>query len=175
MAHNLARHAGERMSGSILINVISRFVLLLDPSGVLFTLFLPAATLLHELPHSRSHEIEADHIGIHLAADACYDPRAAKRVFTAMKDQHEHHTDDGRGGGKSKSKTAVKVQNPPEFISTHPSYDTRLTNFDDWMPEAMSKFNADGGLKCHRVRRDMKAARKLAVEMAVRRERIASG
>lgn len=102
-AHNLARHAGERVSGSLLISLLARFTLLLDPSGFLYTIFLPAATLFHDLPHSRDHEIEADYIGLQLAAEACYDPRAAKRVFGAMKE------------GNS------TLASPPEFISTHPS------------------------------------------------------
>jgi predicted Zn-dependent protease len=81
-AHNLARHAGERMSGGLVVNMIARALYLIDPSGVLSMFFLPAAGLLLELPHSREHESEADRIGIHLAAIACYDPRAAKRVFS---------------------------------------------------------------------------------------------
>ena len=84
-AHCLARHAGERVSGGFLTSILARFVLLLDPTGVLYALFVPAAALLRELPHSRDQEIEADHIGLYLAAEACYDPRAAKRVFGRMK------------------------------------------------------------------------------------------
>jgi predicted Zn-dependent protease len=81
MAHNLARHAGEKVSSTILIQIMARVLLMIDPSGVLFYLFLPAASLLHELPHSRETEIEADHIGVYLASEACFDPRAAVRVF----------------------------------------------------------------------------------------------
>ena len=53
MAHNLARHAGEKVSNTILIQIMARVLLLIDSSGLLFSLFMPAATLLHELPHSR--------------------------------------------------------------------------------------------------------------------------
>ena len=81
MAHNIARHAGERMSDGILVNLLARLLFLVDPSGVLTTIFLPAANLIHSLPHSREHESEADHIGMLLSAQACYDPRASKRVF----------------------------------------------------------------------------------------------
>ena len=143
-AHNLARHAGERVSGSLIKGLLARLTLFLDPSGLLYTIFLPAASLLYDLPHSREHEIEADYIGLHLAADACYNPKSAKRVFAAMKAS----TKEGSG-------------QPPEFISTHPSYDTRLTNFDDWLPQAMEKINADGGYKCQRIRNEMKKARLL--------------
>lgn len=153
-AHNLARHAGERVTGSILMSILARFTLLIDPNGLLYTLFLPAATLLHDLPHSRDHEIEADYIGLQLAADACYDPQAAKRVFGAMK----------KAGNDSNTGSS------PEFISTHPSYDTRLTNFDDWLPGAMEKYNSDGGYKCQRIRREMKAARQQAAILAQNQE-----
>lgn len=77
MAHNLARHTGEWLSDSFLTNILARFLLVLDPSGLLYSIFVPAATLFHDLPHSREHGIEEDHIGMHLAAEACYDPRAA--------------------------------------------------------------------------------------------------
>jgi len=161
MAHNLARHAGERMTGSILIGILARATLLLDPSGFLYSIFMPAATLLHELPHSREHEIEADYIGIHLAADACYDPRAAKRVFEAMKVEH-----DSGGGGDSR---------PAEFVSTHPSYDTRISNFDMWMNDAMSKFRMDEGMKCGKVRKDMMIARQHAANITTMREKRVMG
>lgn len=81
MAHNLARHAGERISGGFMVNIVARLLFLIDPSGLLSSLFVPASALLHNLPHSRQAESEADEIGIALAAEACYDPRAAKRVF----------------------------------------------------------------------------------------------
>lgn len=152
VAHNLARHAGERMSSGFFLDMIARLSFLVDPTGGLYLFFIgPASALLHQLPNSREAEIEADEIGIHLAADACYDPRAAKRVFSAMK-----------------SDSGDKM--PPEFISTHPSYDTRLTKFDEWMPEALAEFNADGGMKCRRVREEMQRARRHAAEMAARRD-----
>jgi predicted Zn-dependent protease len=161
MAHNLARHAGERVSGSIIISLLARCTLLIDPSGVLYSLFIPAATLLHDLPHSRDHEIEADYIGLHLAAEACYDPKSARKVFSAMKD------------GESDTKIGKKrVLVPPEFVSTHPSYDTRISNFDGWMPEALEIYNADAGYKCQRIRKEMKVAREHAARLANKRDQL---
>ncbi|KAL7446323.1 hypothetical protein ACHAXM_010403 [Skeletonema potamos] len=145
MAHNLARHAGERVSENILMTILSRLVLILDPTGILFTLLVPAQQLLIALPHSREHEIEADQIGIVLASEACYDPRSAKIVFSRMKED-----------GDKKSVT------PPEFISTHPGYDTRLSYFDKWMPDALERYDREGGSKCRIIREEMKRARKLA-------------
>ena len=148
MAHNLARHAGERVSESILMTILSRLVFILDPTGILFTLLVPAQQLLVALPHSREHEIEADNIGIVLASEACYDPRSAKIVFSRMKEE----------GDK-------KAVTPPEFISTHPGYDTRLSYFDKWMPDALERYNRDGGNKCRAIREQMKRARKMAASM----------
>jgi predicted Zn-dependent protease len=144
MAHNLARHVGEKVSGSLVMSLLARLSLLADPSGVLLTIFLPASNLLRDLPHARTQESEADQIGIHLAAQACYDPRAAKRVFQAMKDQE--------------SKTG---QPPPEFLSTHPSHESRIVQFDQWLPEVMKTFRRDTG-ECQRLRQEMQEARQMA-------------
>ena len=151
MAHNLARHAGERLSSNVLLGILARTSLILDPSGILYTILIPTLKVVRELPHSRDHEVEADYIGLHLASEACFDPRAAKRVFTSMKD-----TMAGRG-------TA-----PPEFLSSHPSYDTRVSNFETWMPEAMEKFQKG---KCRNVREVMKEARMKAAMQATKREK----
>ena len=82
MAHNVARHVGERVSGNLAVNAIASLLYLVDPSGFLPAIFMPAANLLHELPHSRENESEADRIGLELSARACYDPKAGKRVFS---------------------------------------------------------------------------------------------
>ena len=144
MAHNLARHVGEKVSSSLVMSVVARLSLLVDPSGVLLTLFLPASNLLRELPHARTQESEADHIGIHLAAEACYDPRAAKRVFQAMMQEQ-----------------ALGQQHPPEFLSTHPSHESRIVQFDQWLPEAMKTFRRETG-ECQRLRLQMQEARQMA-------------
>ena len=82
MAHNVARHVGERVSGTLVVNIIASLLYLVDPSGYMSAIFMPAANLLHDLPHSRENESEADRIGVELSARACYDPKAAKRVFS---------------------------------------------------------------------------------------------
>lgn len=160
-AHNVANHVAEKISGSFIINVLARLSLLMDPSGVLFTLILPAAALLRELPNSRIQEIEADRIGLQIAAEACYDPRAAKRVFSALRDNE--NTEGGGGGGSESS-------SPPEFLSTHPSHETRLQRFDVWIPHAMERFQADDGKRCHRVRQQMRMLRQAAAQEATYRE-----
>lgn len=149
-AHLLARHAGEKMSGSLVVNLLARLLLLLDPSGGLSVIFLPAASLMKELPNSREAELEADRIGVHLAAEACYDPRAAKRVFARMQ----------AGEGAA----------PPEFMSTHPSNASRISLLDKWVPDAMTTFESDMGDRCRHVRRDMALARRAASLQATHQE-----
>ena len=85
MAHNISRHIGEKVSGGLVVRLLANLSLLIDPSGVLFSIFIPTVGLLRELPHSRIQEGEADRIGMHLAAIACHDPQAAQRVFLRMK------------------------------------------------------------------------------------------
>ena len=69
------------------------------------------------LPFSRSHESEADKVGLLLAAAACYDPREAPKLWERM--------------------AALGNQKPPEFMSTHPAEGTRINQLNEWMPEAM--------------------------------------
>ncbi len=71
------------------------------------------------LPFSRKHESEADYIGILLAADAGYDPRESVALWERM--------GQASGGG-----------GPSEFMSTHPSHETRIDQLKKWMPEAMA-------------------------------------
>ena len=153
VAHNLARHAGERVSGNWFFHLLARMTYLLDPTGVLYTLFVPTVTLLRQLPHSREHEMEADHIGLYLAANACYDPRAAKRVFTSMKHQHQPNN--------------KKISSPPEFMSTHPSYDTRIDQFNVLMPKALQYYHHN---RCQKIRNQMKLARQQAAILATKEE-----
>lgn len=68
------------------------------------------------LPFSRKHESEADQIGLYLMAIAGYDVNAAAPFWSRMQ----------AGAGQS----------PPEFLSTHPSPETRQTNLKKWAPEA---------------------------------------
>jgi predicted Zn-dependent protease len=150
MAHNLARHVGEKVSGNTVVGLLARLSLLVDPSGLLMSVFLPTANLLRELPHSRIHELEADQIGMHLAAMACYDPQAAKRVFQRMKESARNQ--------------------PPEFLSTHPSHDSRIQKMDDWLPETRRIFHQSG--RCEVIREEMVAARHIAAQRAVQREQI---
>lgn len=69
------------------------------------------------LPFSRSQESEADVIGLRYMAEAGFDPRQAVDLW---------HNMQAAGGGK-----------PPEFLSTHPSNESRIAQLQKHMPEAL--------------------------------------
>jgi predicted Zn-dependent protease len=82
------------------------------------------ATVMMSLPYAREQETEADRIGLHSMAKAGFDPRAAlslwKNMATAM---------NGKGS-------------PPEFLSDHPSDDTRLDTVVKSITPALIEYNA---------------------------------
>jgi len=143
MAHNLARHQGEKMSSSLVVNAIAYLSLLIDPSGSFLTIFFPAAKLLSDLPNSRHQESEADKIGMYLAAGACYNPEALGRVFSRM------HT----AGTKGKDKNLANK--PPEFLSTHPSDVSRIKDMQKWLKEDKKIFDMYDADRCRALRREL--------------------
>ena len=73
------------------------------------------------MPFGREHESEADHIGLIYMARAGYDPHEAISFWRRMEEN---------GGG----------QQPPEFLSTHPSHGHRIQQLEAWMPEAEQEY-----------------------------------
>lgn len=124
IAHALLRHAGERMSQSQLLG--AGFAIAggagLNPQ-ILQALGLGASVGL-VLPFSRSQESEADHVGLILMAKAGYDPRASLEVWERMEKKES---------GKERGA-------PPEYLSTHPGYETRTQQLRSWIPEAMKYY-----------------------------------
>lgn len=126
VAHALARHGAERISQSMAAEM----------GGTLLGAFLgggPGASAIMAayglgaqvgvlLPYSRTQESEADHIGLILMAKAGYDPRGALAFWERM---------ERAGGGKT-----------PEFLSTHPGHGTRQSQISQWLPEAISQYDA---------------------------------
>jgi predicted Zn-dependent protease len=74
------------------------------------------------LPNSRSHETEADRIGVELAARAGYDPRAAITLWEKM----------AKVGGSE----------PSKFLSTHPSSEDRLKDLANYSQRVMPLYEA---------------------------------
>lgn len=126
IAHVTARHGAERMSQGILV-AVGGLVLDQQTQGrrnhdlILAGYGLASAGGM--LAFSRSHESEADYIGIRYAARAGYDPRAAITFWQKMEKQSK--------GGRI-----------PVFLSTHPSHDRRISDLQRWMPEVLPLYQA---------------------------------
>lgn len=129
IAHALARHPAERMSQGLLIQLggVGLGVALgKNPTvanQVLQAYGIGAGVGLL-LPFSRGQETEADRIGLILMAKAGYDPRAALDVWERMEKKEA-----GKGA-------------PPEYLSTHPGYETRTQQLRSFMPEALSYYRS---------------------------------
>jgi len=127
VAHAIANHGGERMSNQMLINGLltagSVAAALKSQPSMGDALMLQAAgagSQLGMLAFSRKHESEADYLGIIFMAIAGYDPRVAPDFWKRM----------SKGGGGS----------TPEFMSTHPSHERRISDLKKWTPEAMEYY-----------------------------------
>jgi predicted Zn-dependent protease len=132
IAHALANHTAERMSVAMASNVgVIAAGVLTDNPGQSMALAAAAAQLAVQMPNSRASESEADEIGIELAAKAGYDPRAAITLWQKMAKV---------GGGA-----------PPEFLSTHPSDETRQGRLSKLAPKMMPYYQAGGARPAHPV------------------------
>jgi predicted Zn-dependent protease len=126
IAHVTARHGAQRMSTGVVAALagIALGVATEDSKNQEAILLgygaLAGGTT---LAFSRSHESEADHIGLRYAAKAGYDPNAAVIFWQKMAKANE---------GSSL----------PEFLRTHPTDEHRIENLRRWMPEAMPLYEA---------------------------------
>jgi len=127
VVHALARHGAERMSQGQLTNAALKAAGAAGDGGIMSQAAMAALGVGAQvgvlLPFSRKHESEADYIGILLAADAGYDPRESVALWERM----------GQMSGSGA---------PSEFMSTHPSHETRIEQLKKWMPEAMAIYQA---------------------------------
>jgi predicted Zn-dependent protease len=128
IAHAVAQHGNERMSQALTATVgyVALDIALREKPEQTRELFLLAygvgATVGVMLPFSRKHESEADEIGLYIMAAAGYDPREAPKFWQRMK--------------------TYSPTNVPEFLSTHPSHDTRIANLSTkYMPRALRYYN----------------------------------
>ena len=123
VAHALANHGQQRMSSGILQQAggVAVAVATGNESPEKRQMWMQAyglgSTIGLALPFSRGHETEADKIGLYLMAVAGYNPDEAAELWKRMK---------ANSGGQA----------PPEFLSTHPSNDTRIKNLQSLAPKA---------------------------------------
>jgi predicted Zn-dependent protease len=128
VAHALANHGQQRMSAGMLqqIGAVGLNVALQDDENIALynQAYGIASNVGGMLPFSRKHETEADKIGILLMAIAGYNPDEAAELWKRMA---------AKSGGQA----------PPEFLSTHPSNETRiktLTELSNFAKEEAKKF-----------------------------------
>jgi predicted Zn-dependent protease len=125
IAHALREHGRERMSqayaqqaGIVGIGILAA-IFSDDPNTAKTSMGMAAAvsTVALTLPNSREGEREADRIGLELSARAAYDPNAAVTLWQKM-------------GAQSGAK-------PPEWMSTHPSEQSRIQDLKRLIPTVM--------------------------------------
>jgi len=125
IAHAIAGHGNERMTqgmltqlgGAVLSEALKKKPE--ETQSIFMTAFGLGAQYGVLLPFSRTHEKEADRLGLIFMAMAGYEPQAAPEFWKRMSKNSE---------GKE----------PPEFLSTHPSNSTRIADLEAAIPEAMT-------------------------------------
>tara|TARA_Y100000590_G_scaffold133168_1_gene152265 strand:- start:4561 stop:5403 length:843 start_codon:yes stop_codon:yes gene_type:complete len=128
IAHAVAKHSIERASRSLILNVGTAAVDIftggaisntqrttgVDVAGMLRTFGI-------ENPFGRKQETEADYLGLIFSSLAGYDIRESVKIWERMKESN-------------------KGQEPPEWMSTHPSSIKRIQNLKNWIPEIIIKY-----------------------------------
>ncbi|KAI0919900.1 hypothetical protein AcW1_002967 [Taiwanofungus camphoratus] len=116
IGHVVARHNSERYSSA---KVLIFLVYALQVLGLDMGLSRIVSALLYDLPNSRAQELEADQIGLQLAARACFDPRAALEMFSRL-------------GKLEKAHSRLNI----DFLGTHPASDRRIQRLEQLLPDA---------------------------------------
>jgi predicted Zn-dependent protease len=123
IAHALREHSREQISQKaatgLAVGVASAVLGLGDVGSQLGNM---VADVTFNLPRSRNDEVEADRIGVELAARAGYDPRGAVAVWQKMLKN--------TSGG------------PPQFLSTHPSSESRLRDLQVYADRVMPLYQS---------------------------------
>lgn len=136
VGHVLAQHGNERVSQNLAVGqTLSLLESWMSASNTAYReqamgLLGLGSQVGILLPFSRTHESEADEIGQTLMAKAGFDPRESVTLWQNM----------GKGGGKAQ----------PEFLSTHPSHDTRIEQLRSQTTATMPLYNAATKHSCTR-------------------------
>ena len=123
IAHAVAKHSIERASRSALLNTGTQLIDIFSGgklSKVNRTTGMNTIGLLSQLgimnPFNRKQESEADYLGMIFSSLSGYDIRETVKLWERMKESN-------------------KGKEPPQFMNTHPSSDTRIKNLNQWMNE----------------------------------------
>jgi predicted Zn-dependent protease len=127
VAHAVAKHGSERMSQGLIqqLGGVALSVAVSNRPAETQNLFMQAygvgSNVLGVLPHSRKQELEADKLGLTYTALAGYNPREAVALWKRMQ-------------------SMSNGQKPPEFLSTHPTEQTRIQRLEQEMPNALRHY-----------------------------------
>ena len=125
IAHAVAKHSVERASRGVLLNTGARIIDIAS-GGILSdinrTTGMDTVGMLAQLgimnPFNRKQESEADYLGMIFSSLSGYDIRETVKIWERMKEFN-------------------KGKEPPQFMSTHPSSDTRIKQLNEWMNEVI--------------------------------------
>ena len=128
IAHAVAKHSIERASRAVLLNVGTAAVDIFTGgaiSNTQRTTGVDVAGMLRTFgidnPFGRKQETEADYLGLIFSSLAGFDIRESVKVWERMKEE-------------------FKGQEPPEWMSTHPSSKRRIESLTKWIPEITIKY-----------------------------------
>lgn len=135
VTHALYRHGVERISRSYLEMIAQAGALAGAVAGKVNPAVLQSVLSAYgvgvALPFNRTQETEADFIGLRLMAEAGYDPHEAVAFWERMSGCPKEYI------GKLCFRSGAGV---PEFLSTHPSEETRIKNLEKWAPQMMQYY-----------------------------------
>ena len=128
IAHAVAKHSVERASRALVLNIGTQIADIasggaisrtsratgVDVAGMLRTFGI-------DNPFGRKQETEADYLGLIFSSLAGYDIRESVKVWERMRESY-------------------KGQEPPEWMSTHPSSERRIETLKNWIPEIIIKY-----------------------------------
>jgi len=126
VAHAVARHGAERVSEGLLLQMGGQALgqAVKTNSAATQSIIMGAygigSAIGVTLPHSRSHELEADHLGLLYMARAGYDPHNAVRFWKRFSE--------GKSGGGI------------EWLSTHPLDKHRIAAIESHLPQALADY-----------------------------------
>ena len=128
IAHAVAKHSVERASRGTLLNLGTRILDVATKgavSNVNRTTGMNTVGLLSQIgimnPFNRKQESEADYLGLIFASLSGYDIRETVKIWERMRE-------------------ANKGNEPPEFMSTHPSSTNRINNITSWINEVTLEY-----------------------------------
>ena len=128
IAHAVAKHSIERASRALVFNVGTAALDIFTGgaiSNTRRTTGVDVAGMLRRFgidnPFGRKQEREADYLGLIFSSLAGFDIRESVKVWERMNEAH-------------------KGQEPPEWMSTHPSSANRIESLKNWIPDIIIRY-----------------------------------